>query len=403
MRRRSAPHLPASLTAFLISFVTAGLAADTAQARLHRTGPRPASSRHHDLQKQPVEAKHNETALMILGGHPGTPGSDIVNDMAAALAGNGRLRVIPVDAAGGLESLRDLLLLRGIDLALVTGNVLDDAERAGALGAGLRGRVAYVTALYSEEVHLLAGPGVSALENLAGRKVAVPPDDAGAEFTVRDLLRRLQVEAEVVRIAADDAIDDVRSGALGALALVGGKPLRFVASLPKDGSVHLLALPSSGLTTKAASGILGDSYSPGVLSADDYPALIPSGASIDTVSVSALLLARNAGQSEDSGKRVARFVPALFGALTDLAGPHWHPKWREVNLAATLPGWSRVPAAKEWLEAASREQSAAVRHDFDEFLRTNRAPGMPAPSPAEQRRLFEQYLEWTRRGIERPH
>jgi TRAP-type uncharacterized transport system substrate-binding protein len=196
--------------------------------------------------------------------------------MAAVLAASGGLRLIAVDASGGIESLRDLLLLRGIDLALAPENVLDDADRAGTLGPGLRERLAYITVLYGEEVHFLAGPGVASLASLAGRKIAVPPDDAGAALAVRYLLRRLHVEAAVVRIAAADAIDDVRSGALGALVLAGGKPVCFVTSLPKDGSIRLLALPPGMLNQ-----IAGDSYSPSRLSADDYPAVIPGGQTID--------------------------------------------------------------------------------------------------------------------------
>jgi uncharacterized protein len=338
---------------------------------------------------------------MILGGHPGTTYSDIAHDIAAVLAGSDGLRLIAMDASGGIESLRDLLLLRGADLALVPGNVLTSANSAAALGPGsgraLRERLAYVTVLYGEEIHILAGRGVSAVENLGGKRIAVPPGDAGTEFTVRDLLRRLHVEAEIVRVAAADAIDDVRSGSLGALVLTGGKPLRFVASLPDDGSVRLLALPPQ-VSSQAA----GDGYSPGRFDADDYPALIPGGQTIDTVSVSAVLLARNTAGPEESNQRVARFVPAFFGALSDLAGPRWHPKWREVNLAATLNGWPRVPAASVWLDTALHEQSASVKRDFEEFLRVHGPAGAPPPFPAARKQLFEQYLAWTRRATQVP-
>jgi TRAP-type uncharacterized transport system substrate-binding protein len=315
---------------------------------------------------------------------------------AVALGAGDGLRLIPLDAAGGIDSLRDLLLLRGVDLALVPGNVLGDAGTAEAL-PGLRNRLAYVTVLYGEELHILAGPGVAAVENLNGRKIAVPLDDVGAERAVRDLMRRLGVEAAVVRVAAADAIDEVRSGAFGALVMTGGKPMRFVAGLPKDGSVRLLALPP-----QASDQAAEDGYSPGRFDADDYPALIPGGQTIDTISVSAVLVARNTERPEDSHRRVARFVRAFFGALSDLAGPRWHPKWREVNLAATLGGWTRFPAATEWLDMAMREQSASVQRDFDEFLRVNGPTGALPPSSAARRQLFEQYLTWTRRATRMP-
>ncbi len=223
----------------------------------------------------------------------------------------------------------------------------------------------------------------------------MPPEDGNAEFTVRDLLRRLHVDAEVVKVAAADAIDDVRSGALAALVLVGGKPLRFVAALPKDGSLRLLALP--------ATQALGDGYSPSSLRADDYPALIPDEQTIETVSVGAVLVANNAAKSEESNGRIARFVPAFFGALSELAGPRWHPKWGEVNLAATLDKWPRFPAAKEWLDKTLREQTASVQRDFEEFLRVNSPAGSPALTFAARRQLFEEYLKWTRSATGAPN
>lgn len=343
-------------------------------------------------QQQALQKIHNASALMVLSGRPGTTYFDIVHDIATGLNEGDGVRVIAVDAPGGADSLRDLLFLRGVDLALIPANVLDYADTTAAFGPGLPERLTYVTTLYGEEVHVLAGPGVASIQDLAGRKIAVPPDDGNVEFTARDLLRRLHIEAEVVKVAAADAIDEVRSGALAALVLLGGKPLRTVAALPKDGSLHLLAVPS-------AEG-LGDSYSPGSFGADDYPALIAGRQVIDTVSVGAALVANKTGASEESSQRIAKFVPAFFGSLSELSGPRQHPKWGEVNLAASLARWQRFPAAEEWLNAALRKQSASVQRDFDDFLRANSPAGSPPLSPAERKHLFDEYQKWTRSTAE---
>jgi TRAP-type uncharacterized transport system substrate-binding protein len=346
-------------------------------------------------QQPTLQKRHNDAALIILGGYPGTAYFNMAHEMAAALNGRGALRLITMDAPGGTESLRDLLFLRGVDLGLVPGNVLDYADKAAIFGPGLPERLTYVTTLYGEEVHVLAGRGASSIKDLRGKKLAVPPDDGNADFTVRDLLRRFHIEAEVVRIAEADAVDDVQSGTLAALVLVGGKPLRTVTALPKDGSIRLLPLPSMQA--------LGDGYSPSSLDADDYPALIPAGQTIDTLSVSTVLAANKMALSDESSRRIARFIPALFGSLSELSGPRWHPKWREVNLAATLAGWTRFPAAKEWLDTTMREQSASVQREFEEFLRANSPAGSPAPSSAERKRLFEEYRKWMRSATETPH
>ena len=54
--------------------------------------------------------------------------------------------------------------------------------------------------------------------------------------------------------------------------------------------------------------------------------------------------------------------------LSELAGPQRHPKWGGVNLAATLTGWLRAAAAKEWLDRTTQEQSASVEKAFEAFL-----------------------------------
>jgi len=339
------------------------------------------------------QKKHNENALMMLGGFPGTPYFGLAHDIATALGSRG-LRLLAVDAPGGTESLRDLLLLRGVDLALVSANALAYANETASFGPGLQQRLTYITQIYGEEVHILVGQGIRSLGDLNGKKIAVPPADGNSEFTARDLLRRFRIKAEVTNAAAPDAIDEVRSGTFAALLLVGGKPLRFVAGLPKDGSLRLLAVPSTQP--------LGDGYSPTGFRSDDYPTLIPDGQTIDTVSVSALLVANNTAKSDESNRRITRFIPVFFDALSDLAGPQWHPKWSEVNLAAPVTGWSRFAAADEWLDKAKREQMALIQRGFEEFLSATRTPGAPALSPKARSELFEEFARWTRNSMGKP-
>jgi uncharacterized protein len=193
------------------------------------------------IQQQALQKKYNEGTLMILGGHPRTTCFNLVHEIAATLAGRDDLSLIAVDAPGGTQSLRDLLLLR-VELALVPEVALDYADATASVGPRLRERLTYITRLYGDEVHILVGPSADSVENLSGKKMAVSPESDNAEFTVSDLLRRLHIKAEVVKVAAVDAIDDVRSGTLAALVLVGGKPLSLVASFPKDGSLRLLAI-----------------------------------------------------------------------------------------------------------------------------------------------------------------
>jgi TRAP transporter TAXI family solute receptor len=343
-------------------------------------------------QRAAQQKKVNDSALLISSGRPGTSYFAMARDIVSAIGETDELRLVAVDSGGGTDNIRDLLFLRGIDLALVPANVLAHASTAASFGPAFPQRVNYISQLYSEEIHILVGRDIASIEDLRGRKVAVPRQDGNAEFSVNDLLQRLQVEAEVVPLAEADAIDELRSGAIAALVLMGGKPLRSVASIPKDGSLRLLPLPHAEP--------LGDAYAPAAFRSSDYPSLIADGQTVETVSVGAVLVANNMAKTDESYRRVAKFVPAFFTALSELAGPQWHPKWSEVNLATDLAGWARFAAARELLTKIRREQATAMQKNFEEFLSTTGGPGLSTLSPKQRRELFEEFIKWSRKSVD---
>jgi len=351
------------------------------------------ATRQQQQQQQALQKQFNDGALMILAGHPGTSYFTMARDIAAAFAENNELRLLPIDAGGGTENIRSLLYLRGVDMALVPSNALAQANASSMFGTNLSQRLTYITQLYSDEVHVLVRPDIRSFEQLRGLKIAVPPQDGNAEFTFRDLLQRNRMEVDVVRMAVPDAIDEVRSGgAIAGLVLTGAKPLRVLASLPKDGSLRLLAMPP----------LQGDGYTPAAFRSDDYPTLIPDGQTVDTVSFNTVLATNNTPKWDDSHRRVSKFVPAFFSVLSELAGPQHHPKWSDVNLAVTLDGWSRFDAAEAWLAKAQQEQAALVRKNFEQFMSATRGPGTPARSPNAKRELFEEFMQWSRRSVGTP-
>jgi TRAP-type uncharacterized transport system substrate-binding protein len=351
-------------------------------------GPR-AQARLAAQQQQALRNAHNEQALLLVTSHHRHSYVGMASDMAGMLGESGEIKVVPVAGRGGPDNLKDLLYLRGADMAIVPANALLNDKVGEGLGGNLQSRLVYVTSLYGEEVHLLAGRTVDSVEALSGKKVAVPVADGNALFAATDILQRLGIKAEILQMDPVSAMDQIRSGDIAAALFVGGKPLALVSGLPKDGSFRLLSLRST-LTSDTG-------YAPAVLRAEDYPTLIPPGAVIETVSVSAILLARNMKDSDESYARVEKFVPLFFRGLTELAGPPRHPKWGDVNLGAALPGWARFVPAQQWLDSAKTQQAAWLQRSFEEFLRTT-ALGAAAPlSPSQRQKLFDEFVDWTRK------
>jgi TRAP-type uncharacterized transport system substrate-binding protein len=343
------------------------------------------------IQQQALRTKLNDSTLLVATSHPSATYFGMASDMAAVVSGTDGIRILPVASNGGALTLRDLLFLRGIDMAIVPSNVLMHAKANEALGGGLTQRLAFVTRLYSEEVHLLVGRSVGSIEDLRGKQIAVPADDGTAQFTAQDLLGRLQLGAELVTASPADAIEKVRAGSLAAAVLVGGKPMPQLLRLARDGSVRLLDLSFARSQD--------DAYSPAVFVADDYPALVPPGQMVETLAVSPVLLTNSGKGNEEAARRVARVIPVLFGGLSGLALADRHPKWRDVNLAATLPGWSRFAAAEQWLAKAREQQAGSLQKRFEDFLRATRRPGAPDLPAAERKKLFDEFVGWTRKSL----
>ena len=168
------------------------------------------------------------------------------------------------------------------------------------------------------------------------------------------------------------------------MIVVGGKPYKSVSAFVNDGRFHLA-------TVDYDKPLQGD-YLPARLTSKDYPNLIGEGESVDTIAVPAVLAAYNWGTNTERYRKLALFVDAFFTKFPNFQKPPFHPKWKEVSLAAPLPGWQRLPAAQQWLDAHGLEQGA--RNRFDDFLQQNPAAATGAQSEADKEALFKQFQAW---------
>ena len=82
---------------------------------------------------------------------------------------------MPVVGKGSLQSLTDLKYLRGIDMAILQTDVLGYAKEQKLL-PDVNSLFTYITKLYNEEFHLLAGPGITDIGALANQVAQHPPE-----------------------------------------------------------------------------------------------------------------------------------------------------------------------------------------------------------------------------------
>jgi hypothetical protein len=171
--------------------------------------------------------------------------------------------------------------------------------------------------------------------------------------------------------------------------MLAGKPAPMIANLGDVTGLRLLPISY----TKE----LENDYYPATLTHEDYPELIVEGESVDTVAVCAVLVAFNSSENNVRARRVVKFVDAFFSKFEAFHRPPRHPKWREVNFAATLEGWNRSPIAQAWIERAKQGTDTASQSNFDAFLTQTAQAGGGPTSEAERAQLFRAFLAWSKK------
>jgi TRAP transporter TAXI family solute receptor len=333
----------------------------------------------------------NANTITVMSGTIGGTYVQFGADLASVLDDGDQLRVLPIVGRGSVQSVADILFLKGVDMGIVRSDTLDYLEKKG-FANNIKRQFTFITKLYNEEMHVVAPKSIQKLSDLEGKTVAVDLPNGGTFVTSIIVFERLGIKANFAYIEQRIALDKLRKGEIDAVIAVQGKPSKATSQI-KDDNLHLVPVDY-------AKPLQAD-YLPAQLSSDDYPNLIEKGQRVDTIAVPAVLAAFNWAPNTDRYRRLQHFVDVFFGKIKDFQQPPFHPKWKEVALNAPLAGWVRFRPAQEWLDRnASATASADTRRNFAQFL-TERGVGPSAPKatdqPEDHEVLFRQFLEWQKK------
>lgn len=311
-------------------------------------------------------------------------------ELAKALDDGDNLRILPVVTFGAAENVSDLLYLKGIDISLTHADVFEEFRR-NKKAANVEKRVNYISQMYIGELHVYARPEIKTLKDLEGKKVGFHTKGAGPTITGPILFERLGINVEPVFINNAIAMErELRSGEIAAVLHTVGSPNDLFAKYKPDPGFHFLPVEFSEK--------FADYYVPSTLGYEQYPNLFKPGEKVETLGVPVVLAVYNWPRESDRFRRVERFIQSYFENFDRLKKPPFHPKWKEINLAAKVPGWNRYFVAEEMLaKIQAKSESAptqAVSIDPN-YARTQAARAAPG-NRAEQERLFQQFLDWTK-------
>ncbi|MBC9206261.1 TAXI family TRAP transporter solute-binding subunit [Roseomonas aerophila] len=300
------------------------------------TATQPAEAQNLAMVNAMVTQANGGTVGVIAGGVDGTY-IRIAADLASVLDDGDALRVLPILGKGSVQNITDIMLLRGIDVGIVQSDALAYA-RGRRLVPGIDSMIQYIAKLYDEEIHILAHADIRTLQDLAGKTVNIDVPGSGTAMTAALVFGLLGIQPRMAQDTQDVALTRLRQGEIAAMVFIAGKPARLFSGVPAGSGLHFLPI--------AATPALIETYLPSTLGAADYPGLVPQGKSVETIAVGAVMAVYAWQPGTERHRKVARFVEAFQSRFPAFLQAPRHPKWKEVNLAAQVPGWTRFNAVR---------------------------------------------------------
>jgi uncharacterized protein len=328
----------------------------------------------------------NESTVFIAGGSLGATYNSLANDIGIVTSDD-KLRVVSVTTSTGVQNVRDLVYLRSIDLAFTNVRVLNGFLASGELGPDLKRQIVYVAPLTTEEAHVLVQPDINSIEELKGKRVSFHIAGSSSALAGAFIFKALGIDVKVFNFPQPDAIEKMRQKELDATVCICPKIIPAYASIRPEAGFKFVEVPYPQA--------LEAEFLPSRLTAEDYPSLIQKDQRVQTVGMNTILVTLNWPKGSMRYNRNAKFVEAFFAKFPDFLKPPRQAAWKTVNLAGTVPGWTRFTPAQEWLDRHREQTAVNMRTRFDQFLseQTKRGEG-----PIDRERLFREFQDWMRKN-----
>jgi TRAP-type uncharacterized transport system substrate-binding protein len=338
--------------------------------------------------------KANRWTVGLVGGTVDGPNMKFATEIQTALDDGDNLRVLATVSRGTKQNVMDLLYLKGIDVGFVNTAIFDDFKKEGKI-KNIENRVQYISQIQVSAFQLLVGAQIKTVKDLQGKKVILPKG-AWASPVAQDILRKNGVTAEYVSDSINVGIEKVKNGEAGAVAyaFAKGAPNVYTPVVSKDGP-HILPIDYRQFADSY--------YVPVTLENADYPTMIAPGETVDTIGAVVVLAVYNWPKGSDRFRKVERFIQYYFERFETLKKPPFHPQWKEINLAASVPGWKRYWYAEEMLkkhysgrlpDSQLTASTTPITRADEEAVRER----LKAVGTADQQRLYDEFLRWRRQA-----
>lgn len=270
---------------------------------------------------------------------------NVVNDLRP-----GGQRALIAIGDGGPNSLKDMNFLAGVHMAIVDENDLQRLKDSDpAVYGNADEKFRYITKLYNAEFHILARDDVKSIADLNGKPVNVELAGSQSDYVATRIFGSLGIKVTPTHYDDVLAQGKLLSGEISAMVISTGAPQESLQRLKTSDGIHFLALDEASLPGYDLKPVLTE-FLPAELTAESYPNLIAAGETVPTVASRMILAVYNFPENGEHYNRNALFTGAFFSKIEQFRLASRHPKWKEVNIAAEVPGWTRFKPAQQWLD-----------------------------------------------------
>jgi TRAP-type uncharacterized transport system substrate-binding protein len=367
----------------------------------------PPGSGYEDLRK---EANKNLFTIITSGLNTGYAkfGADIADTLNGLP--NAEIRVVAMLGEGGGQNVLDMYLMRGVDGGIVTPEDIKWLQRKYPTQYGnLNQRINYIVKLFDFKLHIFAKKDITSLEQLRGQKISCLKQLSTIHIFCENLFGALGIPVEIVHDADAVAMQKVKSGEIAAAARGALPPLPGFENVKPEDNLHFVPIDAAHLANSPFDKIKGD-YLPARLRSSEYPTMIPEGQDVPTLATASVLGVYGWPSASDRYRSVENFVRLFFDNIEKFGGPPRHPGWKNINLAADVPGMIRFPAAQKWLDQKRQSMTSAtasvspkdddVKKAFVVFLDMYvRAKGGGQISETEKAEMWRQFKEWSAKAL----
>src|SRR5882757_9121084 len=318
------------------------LSCNSSVAQSHNVSSRSSSS---DAE---IRERVNASTIGLAGGLLEGAPIRFATEISRILNDGGVTHVFFVVTRGPTENVNDLLYLRGIDVAVINSDSLEEYK---SQVPEIQQRIRYLLSLFPSELHIFVRPEIKSMADLAGKKVNFNTQGTAAAYTGPLIFSRLGIAVEKTFIPHPVALEQMKRGEIAGVVFVTSKPVDAFAKGKWDEGFKFLPVEFGPK--------FEDYYLSSALESTDYPNLIAKGERVPTISVPTVLASYNWRLNSPRYRRLERFVDELFGGIDKLKTPGFDAKWKDVDITNRVPGLERFQGAQEWLDRkAAVKQSA---------------------------------------------